>query len=64
MSTKPTTTVATAEARRLLKELVRRVSQERERIRLTRYGRTIAGLVSAEDLALLERQDGQQRKRR
>ena len=42
------------EARDDLSETVRRVEVRRERVVLTRHGREVAALVSAEYLALLE----------
>jgi antitoxin (DNA-binding transcriptional repressor) of toxin-antitoxin stability system len=46
--------VAIAQARATLKDLVEDVRNGPERIKLTRYDRTLAGLVPASDLHLLE----------
>jgi prevent-host-death family protein len=46
--------VSVTEARDDLAELVNRAAYGRERVRLTRRGKPIAALVSAEDLELLE----------
>jgi prevent-host-death family protein len=46
--------VAVAEARASFKDLVEDVKDKSERISLTRYNRTVAGIVPAEDLELLE----------
>jgi prevent-host-death family protein len=46
--------MSVTEARDDLSETVRRVEVRRERVVLTRHGRDVAALVSAEDLELLE----------
>lgn len=46
--------VSVTEAREELAELVNRAAYGRERVRLTRRGRPVAALISAEDLELLE----------
>ncbi len=46
--------VSISAARDQLAELVNKVSYGRERVSLTRRGRPVAALISAEDLALLE----------
>jgi hypothetical protein len=46
--------VAIAEARASLKDLVDDVKNRPERVKLTRYDRTLAALVPASDLHLLE----------
>jgi antitoxin (DNA-binding transcriptional repressor) of toxin-antitoxin stability system len=46
--------VPIAQARASLKDLVDDVNDSGGRVKLTRYDRTIAGLVSAGDLRLLE----------
>ena len=48
------TKMSVTAARDDLAELVRRVEVSRERVVLTRHGRDVAALVSAEDLELLE----------
>ena len=48
------TKMSVTAARDHLAELVRRVEVSRERVVLTRHGRDVAALVSAEDLELLE----------
>lgn len=48
------TRMSVTEAREDLSETVRRVEVRRERVVLTRHGREVAALVSAEDLELLE----------
>ena len=46
--------VSTAVARKRFSDVVNRASYGKERVALTRYGRTLAAIVPAEDLALLE----------
>jgi PHD/YefM family antitoxin component YafN of YafNO toxin-antitoxin module len=46
--------VPVAQARASLKDLVQEVKGKRERIKLTRYDHTVAGIVPASDLRLLE----------
>jgi hypothetical protein len=46
--------VPMAEARASLRDLVDDVNRGPERIKLTRYDKTIAGIVSADDLRVLE----------
>jgi prevent-host-death family protein len=48
------TKMSVTAARDDLAEMVRRVEVSRERVVLTRHGRDVAALVSAEDLELLE----------
>lgn len=48
------TKVSTAVARKRFSDVVNRASYAKERVALTRYGRTLAAIVPAEDLALLE----------
>jgi prevent-host-death family protein len=48
------TKVSTAVARKRFSDVVNRASYGKERVALTRYGRTLAAIVPAEDLALLE----------
>lgn len=47
--------VPVTEARKDLAELVNRVAYQGERVVLTRHGKAMAAIVSAEDLELLER---------
>ena len=49
------TTLSIAEARNNLAETINRVSYGGERVLFARRGKTVAALVSAEDLALLQR---------
>jgi prevent-host-death family protein len=51
--------VPVTEARKDLAELVNRVAYGGERIPLSRHGKVVAAIVSAEDLDLLERIGGQ-----
>lgn len=55
----------TAKARSSFRALVRRVQHAQERVRLTRYGKTVAGIVPVRDLDLLEacEEDGPQNRR-
>jgi prevent-host-death family protein len=46
--------VATAEARRSFRSLIRRVRDGAERVKVTRYGKTVVGIIPAKDLQLLE----------
>ena len=48
------TKVSTAVARKRFSDVVNRASYGKERVALTRYGHTLAAIVSAEDLALFE----------
>lgn len=48
------TKVSTAVARKQFSDVVNRASYAKERVALTRYGRTLAAVVPAEDLAWLE----------
>lgn len=47
-------TIAAREAQRTLGVLLSRVAFGRERIRITRHGKEVAALVSAQDLERLE----------
>lgn len=51
------TQVPVTEARARLAELVNRVAYGGERIELTRHGKIVAALISADDLARLEDDD-------
>jgi prevent-host-death family protein len=51
--------VPVTEARKDLAELVNRVAYGGERIPLSRHGKVVAAIVSAEDLELLERVAGE-----
>jgi prevent-host-death family protein len=46
--------VSTAEARKRFSDVVNRAFYGKERVALTRYGQTLAAIVPAEDLDLLE----------
>ena len=48
------TKVSTAVARKQFSDMVNRASYAKERVALTRYGRTLAAIVPAEDLEWLE----------
>ena len=48
------TKVSTAAARKRFSDVVNRASYAKERVALTRYGHTMAAIVPAEDLDLLE----------
>lgn len=48
------TKVSTAVARKRFSDMVNRAFYAKERVALTRYGHTLAAIVPAEDLALLE----------
>jgi len=48
------TKVSTAVARKRFSDVVNRASYAKERVALTRYGHTMAAIVPAEDLDLLE----------
>ena len=48
------TKVSTAVARKRFSDVVNRASYAKERVALTRYGHTLAAIVPAEDLDLLE----------
>jgi prevent-host-death family protein len=51
-----------SQARRELADIVNRVAYGGQRIRLMRHGRAIAAIVPVEDLALLDRVDGADRR--
>jgi prevent-host-death family protein len=46
--------ISTSKARKDFRNVVRRASAEGKRVKITHYGKTLVGLVSAKDLALLE----------
>jgi len=46
--------IAASKARKEFRSVIRRASAEGKRVKITHYGKTLAGLVSAEDLAKLE----------
>jgi prevent-host-death family protein len=50
-------TVTTTQARADLLELISEVMGDKQRIKITRRGRTVAALVSAEDLERIEGED-------
>jgi prevent-host-death family protein len=52
--------IATSKARRDFAGMMRRASREGRRVKITHYGKTVAGLVSAADLRLLEECEQQQ----
>jgi prevent-host-death family protein len=53
----PMTTLSIAEARNNLADAINRVSYRGERVVFARRGKPVAALVSAEDLALLQRME-------
>jgi PHD/YefM family antitoxin component YafN of YafNO toxin-antitoxin module len=55
---KRTRRIPTAEARRCLRSLLELVGGNGDRIHITRYGQTMAGLISPQDLELLESCEG------
>jgi prevent-host-death family protein len=46
--------IATSKARKDFRNVVRQASAEGKRVKITHYGKTLAALVPAKDLALLE----------
>lgn len=46
--------IAASKARKEFRSVIRRASAEGKRVKITHYGKTLAGLVSAKDLAKLE----------
>jgi len=46
--------IAASKARKEFRSVIRRASAEGKRVKITHYGKTLAGLVSAQDLAKLE----------
>jgi prevent-host-death family protein len=46
--------IAASKARKEFRSVIRRASAGGKRVKITHYGKTLAGLVSAKDLALLE----------
>ena len=50
-------TISTTKAREFLADLITEVAYKGERVILTRHGKAIAAIISAEDLERLERLD-------
>jgi len=50
--------IAASKARKEFRSVIRRASAEGKRVKITHYGKTLAGLVSAKDLAKLEDCEG------
>lgn len=46
--------IATSKARKDFRQVVRQASHQGKRVKITHYGKTLVGIVSAEDLKLLE----------
>jgi prevent-host-death family protein len=46
--------IATSKARREFAEVMKRAARDGRRMKITHYGKTLAGLVPAKDLRLLE----------
>jgi prevent-host-death family protein len=46
--------IPTSKARKDFRNVMRQVSHEGKRVKITHYGKTLAGVVSTKDLALLE----------
>ena len=46
--------ISTSKARKDFRNVIRRASAEGKRVKITHYGKTLAGLISAKDLAVLE----------
>jgi prevent-host-death family protein len=46
--------IATSKARRKFAEVMNRAARDGRRVKITHYGKTLAGLVPAKDLRLLE----------
>jgi prevent-host-death family protein len=46
--------IAASKARKEFRSVIRRASAEGKRVKITHYGKTLAGLISAKDLAKLE----------
>jgi prevent-host-death family protein len=46
--------IATSKARRQFADVMKRAAQDGRRVKITHYGKTLAGLVSAQDLRTLE----------
>jgi prevent-host-death family protein len=51
-------TISTSKAREFLADLITEVAYKGERVVLTRHGKPVAAIVSAEDLERLEAMDG------
>lgn len=51
---KVTKRIATADCRKTFADISSRVGSGAERVRVTRYGKTLVGIVSAKDLQRLE----------
>lgn len=50
--------ISTSKARKDFRNVIRRASAEGQRVKITHYGKTLAGLISAKDLAKLEDCEG------
>jgi prevent-host-death family protein len=46
--------IAASKARKDFRNVIRRASSEGKRVKITHYGKTLVGLVSAKDLELLQ----------
>ena len=46
--------ISTSKARKDFRNVIRRAAAEGKRVKITHYGKTLVGLVSAKDLATLE----------
>jgi prevent-host-death family protein len=54
--------IAASKARKEFRSVIRRASAEGKRVKITHYGKTLVGLVSAKDLAKLEDCESQTRR--
>jgi hypothetical protein len=50
--------IATAKARKEFADLIKRAGRQGKRMKITHYGKTLVGVVSAKDLELLEDCEG------
>jgi prevent-host-death family protein len=53
--------IATSKARREFAQVMKRAARDGRRVKITHYGKTLAGLVPAKDLRLLEECEEQRR---
>jgi prevent-host-death family protein len=57
--------IPTSKARKDFADVMKRAARQGKRVKITLYGKTLAGLVSAKDLQLLEEcEDNQERPKR
>jgi prevent-host-death family protein len=56
--------ISTSKARKEFRDVIRRAANDGRRVKITHYGKTLAGLIPAKDLALLEDCEGAHARRK